>query len=34
VNHTTSIFTLRGQNAKLLNVKDGGTYSYHCALKG
>jgi hypothetical protein len=25
---------LRGQNTKLLNITSGGTYSYHCALKG
>jgi hypothetical protein len=33
-NHTKSINTLCGQNALLLNVKKGGTYSYHWILKG
>jgi hypothetical protein len=33
-NHMKRINTLCGQNAELLNVKPGGTYSYHCALKG
>jgi uracil DNA glycosylase len=33
-NHTKHINTTWGQNAELLNVKSGGTYSYHCALKG
>jgi hypothetical protein len=32
--HTKHINTLRGQNADLLIVKTGGTYSYHEALKG
>jgi hypothetical protein len=31
VNHTKLINTLSGQNAELLNVKDGGIYSYHWA---
>jgi hypothetical protein len=33
-NHTKPINTLCGQNAELLIVKAGGTYSYHWALKG
>jgi hypothetical protein len=33
-NHTKRINTLCGQNVELLNLKTGGTYSYHCALKG
>jgi hypothetical protein len=33
VNHTKPINTLRGQNAQLLIVRAGGTYSYHWALK-
>ena len=32
--HTKNINTLCGQNVELLNVKTGGTYSYHWALKG
>jgi hypothetical protein len=32
-NHTKPISTLCGQNAELLIVKAGGTYSYHWALK-
>jgi hypothetical protein len=32
--HTKPINTLCGQNAELVNVKTGGTYSYHWALKG
>jgi hypothetical protein len=31
--HTKHINTLCGQNAELLNVKAGGTYSYHYAWK-
>jgi hypothetical protein len=31
--HTKHINTLCGQNVELLNVKRGGTYSDHCALK-
>ena len=30
--HTKHIITLCGQNAELLNVKPGGTYSNHWAL--
>jgi hypothetical protein len=33
-NHTKPINTPCGQNAELLIVKAGGTYSYHWALKG
>jgi hypothetical protein len=33
-NHTQHINTLCGQNEEFLNVKAGGTYSYHCGLKG
>jgi hypothetical protein len=33
-NHTKPINTLCGQNTELLNIKAGGTYSYHYALKG
>jgi hypothetical protein len=33
-NHTKPINILCGQNANILNVKTGGAYSYHCALKG
>jgi hypothetical protein len=33
-NHKKPLNTLYGQNAELLNVKVGGTYSYHWALKG
>jgi hypothetical protein len=29
--HTKTSNRARGQNAELLNVKVGGTYSYHCA---
>jgi hypothetical protein len=29
----TGLNALREQNAELLNVNVGGTYSYHCALK-
>jgi len=32
--HAKHINTLCGQNVKLLNVKPGGTYSDHWALKG
>jgi len=32
--HTKHINTLCGQNAELLNVKIGGTYSNHWAVKG
>jgi hypothetical protein len=32
--HTKHINTLCGQNVELLNVKPGGTYSSHWALKG
>jgi hypothetical protein len=32
--HTKHIHTLCGQNVELLNVKPGGTYSNHWALKG
>ena len=32
--HTKHINTLCGQNVELLNVKAGGTYSDHWALKG
>jgi len=32
--HTKHINTLCGQNAELLNVKPGGTYSDHWGLKG
>ena len=32
--HTEDINTLCGQNVKFLNVKPGGTYSNHWALKG
>jgi hypothetical protein len=31
--YTKNINTLCGQNVELLNVKPGGTYSDHCALK-
>ena len=31
--HTKHINTLCGQNVELLNVKSGGTYNYHWALK-
>jgi hypothetical protein len=33
-NHAIHINRQRGQEAKLFNVKAGGTYSYRCALKG
>jgi hypothetical protein len=33
-NHTKHINTHYGQNAELLNVKAGGTYYYHSAIKG
>jgi hypothetical protein len=33
-NHTKSINTLYRQNAELLDVKAGGTYKHHLALKG
>jgi hypothetical protein len=33
-NHTEHPDTLRGQNAELLNIKAGGTYSYHYTFKG
>ena len=32
--HTKHINTLCGQNVELLNVKPGGKYRNHCALKG
>jgi hypothetical protein len=32
--HTKHVNTLCGQNAELLNVKTGGTYSNHWAWKG
>jgi hypothetical protein len=32
--HTKHINTLCGQNVELLNVKPGGTYNNHWALKG
>jgi hypothetical protein len=32
--HTKYIHTLYGQNVELLNIKPGGTYSDHWALKG
>jgi hypothetical protein len=32
--HTQHINTLRGRNVELLNVKPGGTYSNHWAVKG
>jgi hypothetical protein len=32
--HTKQINTLCGQNVELLNVKRGGAYSNHWALKG
>ena len=32
--HTKHLNTLCGQNVELLNVKSGGTYSDHWALKG
>ena len=32
--HTKHINTLCGQNVELLNVKPGGTYSNHWAVKG
>jgi hypothetical protein len=32
-NHIKHINTMCGKNAEFLNVKAGGTYSYHCALK-
>jgi hypothetical protein len=32
--HTKHINTLCGQNVELLNVKPGGTYSNHWALRG
>jgi hypothetical protein len=32
-NHTKLINTLCEQNARLLNVKGGGTYNYHFTLK-
>ena len=32
--HTKHMNTLCGQNAELLNVKPGGTYSDHWALQG
>jgi hypothetical protein len=33
-NHMKHINTRCGKNAEFFNVKAGGTYSYHCALKG
>ena len=32
--HTKHINTRCGQNVELLNVKPGGTYNNHCAVKG
>jgi len=32
--HIKHINTLRGQNVEMLNVKPGGTYSNHWAVKG
>jgi len=32
--HTKHINTVRGQSVELLNVKAGGTYSDHWAVKG
>ena len=32
--HTEHIITVCGQNVEFLNVKPGGTYSNHLALKG
>jgi hypothetical protein len=32
--HTKHINTLCGQNVEFVNVKPGGTYSYHWALEG
>jgi hypothetical protein len=32
-NHSKLIYTCAEKNAQLFNVKAGGTYSYHCALK-
>jgi uracil DNA glycosylase len=32
--HTKQINALRAQNAEFFNVKVGGTYNKHCALKG
>jgi hypothetical protein len=32
-NHIEPVSIVCGRNAELLNVKAGGTYSYHCALK-
>ena len=32
--HTKYIYTLCGQSVELLNVKPGGTYSDHWAIKG
>jgi hypothetical protein len=33
-NHTKPVDLLFGQNAGILSVKAGGTYSYHWVLKG
>jgi hypothetical protein len=33
-NRSKPLHTFCGQNAKLLRVKESGTYSYHSALKG
>jgi hypothetical protein len=33
-NHTKAINTFCEQNLELLNIKPGGTYSYHRVLKG
>jgi hypothetical protein len=33
-NNVKLINTFCGQNAELLNIKAGGTYNYHLALKG
>jgi hypothetical protein len=32
--YTKSINKLGGRNTELVNVKVGGTYGYHCAMKG
>jgi hypothetical protein len=33
-NHIKPINTLRGKSTELMNIKAGGAYSYHWALKG
>jgi hypothetical protein len=33
-NHIKPMNALSGKNVELLNIKEGGTYSYHWALKG